>query len=291
MTDALVLIDPSASSLELADLGSAQLPVDDLSAHRGDGIFETVLVRVDEPSGDAVVVARDRHFARFRDSASALDLPDPDPALWNRALDTVIAEVRAQDPESREFGVRYTFSRGLDSPRGWAFGVPIGEAVLRARAEGISAISLDRGYDAYLGGKAPWLLIGAKTISYAINQAAGRYAAERGADEALFVSHDGIVLEGPTSNLIIRRGDRLLTPDPAAGLLWGTTQRLIFDHAGELGLGADYADLRLDDIRTADGAWFVSSMRTAVALTSLDGAPISRDDALTRALQQIIGTG
>ncbi len=291
MTDALVLIDPSTSTVEPADLRAPQLPVDDLSAHRGDGIFETVLVRVDESSDEVVVVSRERHFARFRSSAAALDLPDPDPELWDRALDAVIAEVRAARPGSTEFGIRYTYSRGLDAPRGWAFSVPVGDSVLRARQEGVTAVSLDRGYDAYLGSKAPWLLIGAKTISYAINQAAGRYAAERGADDSLFVSHDGVVLEGPTSNLIIRRGDRLLTPDPAAGLLWGTTQRLIFDHAEALGLDAEYADLRLGDVVDADGAWFVSSMRTAVALTRLDGNPISHDDELTQQLQNVITRG
>ena len=294
MTDALVLIDPAASTVEVADLGAPQLPVTDLSAHRGDGIFETVLVRI----GDEVtVVSRDRHFERFCASASALGLPEPEPQLWDRGLDTVITEVRAADPNLTEFGVRYALSRGTQnpdgsqSPRGWAFNVPVDEKITHARAEGISAVSLDRGYDAYLGTKAPWLLIGAKTLSYAVNQAAGRYAAEQGADEALFVSHDGIVLEGPTSNLIIRRGDRLLTPNPEAGLLSGTTQRLIFDHAGELGLNAEYADFGLSEVVEADGAWYVSSMRTAVSLNQLDGNPIPRDEELTAELQRLIMAG
>ncbi|MDN5807191.1 MAG: aminotransferase class IV [Brevibacterium sp.] len=315
MTDALVLIDPAASTVEAADLHAPQLPVTDLSAHRGDGIFETVLVRIgaavspgamspdgapqdSEPQGsDVTVVSRDRHFARFCASASALDLPAPDPELWNRGLEAVIAKVRTADPSSTEFGVRYALSRGTQhadgtqSPRGWAFDVPVDEKILRARAEGISAVSLDRGYDAYLGSKAPWLLIGAKTLSYAVNQAAGRYAAEQGADESLFVSHDGIVLEGPTSNLIIRRGDRLLTPNPEAGLLSGTTQRLIFDHASELGLSAEYADFGLNDVIAADGAWYVSSIRTAVSLHQLDGNPIPQDEALTAQLQSIIMAG
>lgn len=291
MNDVLVLIDPATATLESASLSAPQLPVDDLSAHRGDGIFETVLIRIDPATDDVTVVSRDRHFARFRTSASALDLPDPDPELWDRALGTVIAEVRAADPSLVEFGVRYALSRGLQSPRGWAFGIPVGESILRAREAGITAITLDRGYDSYLGRQAPWLLIGAKTLSYAINQAAGRYAVSKGVDEALLVSHDGVVLEGPTSNLIIRRGDRLLTPDPAAGLLSGTTQRLIFDHAGELGLTADYADLRISDVMESDGAWFVSSMRTAVALTSLDGQAVNHDEELTQKMQRIIVTG
>jgi 4-amino-4-deoxychorismate lyase len=295
MTDTLILVDPTASTYELTELTAAQLPVTDLSAHRGDGIFETVLVSLhgDEPT----IVSRDRHFRRFCDSASALDLPEPDPQLWDRVIAAVIAEVTAADPSITEFGIRYAMSRGSQNddgethPRGWAFPVPVDEHILTIRTRGITAVSLDRGYDAYIGSKAPWLLLGAKTLSYAVNQAAGRYAGAHDADEALFVSHDGIVLEGPTSNLIIRRGDRLLTPDPDAGLLSGTTQRLIFDHADELGLRAEYADLSLEDVKTADGAWYVSSMRTAVALRELDGNAIAVDEVLTERFQTIIRAG
>ncbi|UVI35867.1 aminotransferase class IV [Brevibacterium spongiae] len=295
MTQPLFLVDPTAARFELTDLAAAQLPVTDLSAHRGDGIFETVLVSMGEDG--AVVVNRERHFTRFRGSASALELPEPDQELWDRVIDRLIAEVAADDPGIVEFGIRYAMSRGEQDedgrfrPRGWAFPVPVDDHIRSARVHGVTAVSLDRGFDAYIGSKAPWLLIGAKTLSYAVNQAAGRYAAAHKADEALFVSHDGIVLEGPTANLIIRRGDRLLTPDPEAGLLSGTTQQLIFDHAQELGLTADYADLRLDDVKTADGAWFVSSMRTAVALSELDGNAIAVDEELTAKFQSIVRAG
>jgi 4-amino-4-deoxychorismate lyase len=292
MTDLLILVDPESGTFELTDLRAAQLPVTDLSAHRGDGIFETVLVSMGAQG--ATVVSRERHFTRFRASASALDLPDPDQGLWDRVIDSLIAEVAAADPENVEFGIRYALSRGEQGadgqfrPRGWAFPVPVDDHIRTARKQGVTAVSLDRGFDAYLGSKAPWLLIGAKTLSYAVNQAAGRYASANNADEALFVSHDGIVLEGPTANLIIRRGDRLLTPNPEAGLLSGTTQRLIFDHAEDLGLRAEYADLSLDDVKAADGAWYVSSMRTAVALRELDGNAISVDQTLTDRFQEII---
>lgn len=292
MTDPLILVDPVSGTFELTDLRAAQLPVTDLSAHRGDGIFETVLVSMG--AHGATVVSRERHFTRFRASASALDLPDPDQGLWDRVIDSLIAEVAAADPANAEFGIRYALSRGEQDAngeyrgRGWAFPVPVDDHIRTAREQGVTAVSLDRGFDAYIGSKAPWLLIGAKTLSYAVNQAAGRYAASNDADEALFVSHDGIVLEGPTANLIIRRGDRLLTPNPEAGLLSGTTQRLIFDHAEDLGLRAEYADLSLDDVKAADGAWYVSSMRTAVALRELDGNAISVDQTLTDRFQEII---
>ena len=291
MTEVLVLIDPGTATITSAPLDSPQLPVTDLSAHRGDGVFETVLVHVDPTTKEPTVVSRERHFARFHSSASALDLPEPDRRLWRQAVDTVVAETIAANPGITEFGVRYSLSRGGAAPRGWAFSVPIDDSLTTARAEGVRAVSIDRGYPAYLGRSAPWLLIGAKTLSYAVNQAAIRHAKAQGVEEVLFVSHDGVVLEGPTSNIIIRRGDHLLTPDPTAGLLAGTTQRLLFDHAGRLELRADFADLSLDDVHAADGAWLVSSMRTAVTLRELDGRELSRDEALTREFQRIIAAG
>jgi 4-amino-4-deoxychorismate lyase len=117
-----------------------------------------------------------------------------------------------------------------------------------------------------------------------VNQAAARHARAQGADEALFVSRDGLVLEGPTANLVVRRGDELLTPDPRAGLLHGTTQRAAFAGAEAAGLAARYADLTVEDVVTADGAWLLSSTRTAVPLLSLDGRDVAVDAELTEQL-------
>ena len=40
-------------------------------------------------------------------------------------------------------------------------------------------MSIDRGFPAYLGRTSPWLLLGAKTLSYAVNMAALREAPRR----------------------------------------------------------------------------------------------------------------
>lgn len=54
---------------------------DDLAVVRGDGIFETLLVR------DAKVCNVARHLARMRAGARRMDLPDPDPVTWGRAVE------------------------------------------------------------------------------------------------------------------------------------------------------------------------------------------------------------
>ena len=54
-----------------------------------------------------------------------------------------------------------------------------------------------------------WLLPATKSTSYAVSMAAEAEAKARGADDAVFVDADGIVLEGPVTNIWWREGDVL----------------------------------------------------------------------------------
>ena len=146
---------------------------------------------------------------------------------------------------------------------------PAGAA--EARERGVRVMLAERGFELDLGNRAPWALIGAKTLSYAANMAALRYAKEHGFDDVIFTSSEGNLLEGPTSTIILVRGRQLLTPNPGEGVLPGTTQAALFDLAAEQGWECVPAQLTPEDLRTADAVWLVSSVRIAVRVTSLDG--------------------
>src|SRR5690606_37196164 len=100
----------------------------------------------------------------------------------------------------------------------------------RVRQTGVRVVTLDRGCDLDVAERAPWLLLGAKTLSYAVNMAALREARRRGADDAVFLSTDGFVQEAPTASLILRFGNRLVTPAPAGGILHVTTQLSVYEY-------------------------------------------------------------
>ena len=82
---------------------------------------------------------------------------------------------------------------------------------------------------------APWLLAGTKSTSYAANIAAEAEAKRNGFDDALFVDADGIVLEGPVTNVWWRVGRTLSTPGLELGILAGETRAALIELAVVLG--------------------------------------------------------
>jgi 4-amino-4-deoxychorismate lyase len=271
----LALLDGS-----MADPDQPLLRPDDLGVLRGDGIFETALVV------DGIPRKLDAHLDRLARSAAMLELPVPDRPAWRRCIDTVCAEWADRGGPS-EMVLKLVLTRGVERPdgltivTGYALGMPVPETVLRQRRDGVAVVTLDRGYPAEFGGRAPWALIGAKTLSYATNMAALRYARSVGADDAIYVSSDGWVLEAPTASVVIADGQNLRTPPSSAGLLPGTTQLSLFRAAEDAGWTVKTEPLRLSDLLSADAVWLVSSVRLLAEVHTLDGHPLKHHPHLT----------
>ncbi|GAA4406751.1 aminodeoxychorismate lyase [Tsukamurella soli] len=259
------------------------LYADDLAAVRGDGCFETVLVR-----GGRALKPR-AHLDRLARSAAALGLPAPNDAAWWAAVQRAAMLFGERAGEEAEGALRLVYSRGRESdPTGTSYVTvaPVGPRVLTARREGVDAIIVNRGYSVDLAASAPWLLLGAKTLSYAVNMAALRYAESRGAGDVIFTSSEGRVLEGPRSTVLVARGRTLLTPPDDQGILPGTTVAAVLDAAGEKGIATEVAPLFPADLVTADGVWLVSSITLCARVRTLDGhrLPEAPMDADVRAL-------
>ena len=251
------------------DLAEPALRVGELSTQRGDGIFETLgLV-----NGHAQEVMP--HLERLSNSARISDLPLPNKEQWRAAIG--LAQERM--PRSGEFSVRLVVSRGVENgpaPTAWlvAQKAPDNSAL---RENGIAVVTLDRGFARNTAERSPWLLLGAKTLSYAINMAAIREAKRRGAGDALFVSSDGYLLEGPTSSLIVRRNGVYETPAPSGSILQGTTQLSLYEYLENRGEKVAYRDIPVSDLEHIDAAWLVSSVRLAVGITAIDSRPLNFD--------------
>ena len=282
--------------LDLADEGEEDgiHPVDprepiiratDLVATRGDGVFETAVVRGARPQ------ALDAHLARLERSARLMGLPAPRRELCARAVRRAAVEVSRPGVlrEGEIASIKFAMTRGDEidpaGPTGWVLGFA-GEDPDAVRARGVSAVVLDRGYRHDVMETAPWLLQGAKSLAYAANQAALREARSRGADDVIFVSADGFVLEGPRSTLIALLDGTLVTPPPEHGVLPGTTQADVF--AGLADMPSRIGPMVRDDLERAEALWLCSSTRGAVPVRELDGVPRGVDPALTARMNAVL---
>jgi len=279
-----LMIDPAAAGDPRTDFAATFSPIDpaapalsvgELSTQRGDGIFESVGV-VD---GHAQEVRA--HLDRLAHSAEICDLPIPNLEQWREAV-----ALAAEHCGPGENVIKLILSRGVEhgpAPTAWVTAAPAAD-FSGPRRHGVRVVTLDRGYDSGVPARAPWLLLGAKTLSYAVNMAAIREAKRRGADDAVFVTTDGFVLEAPTASLILRVGDTYVTPAPSGGILHGTTQVSAFAWLEEQGLPTAYRQVATSELPRADAAWLVSSVRLAAPISEIDGILIPVDSDLTARL-------
>ena len=270
--------------------GTPLLHADDLAAVRGDGIFETLLVR----DGGACLV--ESHLQRLTQSAKLMDLPEPDLPSWRHAIEEAARQWAAGTAD--EGAMRLIYSRGRESgppqagataPTTYVMVNAVPERVTAVRRDGVAAVTLNRGLATTGIDALPWLLASAKTLSYAVNMAVLRHAARQGAGDVIFVSSDGYILEGPRSTVVIATDAEpgadgnpcLLTPPPWYPILRGTTQQALFEMARAKGYDCDYRALRIEDLHAAQGIWLVSSMTLAARVHTLDGRRLPRSPIAT----------
>jgi 4-amino-4-deoxychorismate lyase len=168
------------------------LRADDLGVLRGDGIFETMHVR------GGVPWLIDAHLDRMARSAARLALELPPRA----ALVELAGQACAAWPSDVEGALRLVCTRGPEDGGPvtvYATVASISPTQVAGRVDGVSVVTATLGVPAEVRPDAPWLLGGAKTLSYAVNMASLRWAAGQGVGDVLWVSVDGFALEAPTA--------------------------------------------------------------------------------------------
>ena len=248
------------------------LHADDEALLRGRASFETMRVYGGRPFR-----LRD-HLRRMEASAARLGIPWP--AGFEELAGEALAASGAGDAVLRLYLTPGPEGSGM--PTGLALVSSLPPDLEDRRARGIKLVSL-------LGvrAEAPWLLGGVKSTSYAVNMAAEAEARARGADDAVFVRDDSVVLEGPVTNVWWRRGSTLYTPAPALGILAGVTRAVLAEQAPALGYEVEEGAYRLGELLAADEAFTSSSVREVLPVAEVDGRPIALGPA-SAALQQAL---
>jgi branched-subunit amino acid aminotransferase/4-amino-4-deoxychorismate lyase len=240
------------------------LRADDEALLRGRAAFETLRVYGGRPFRLAA------HLDRLAHSVAAVGAPPIDAAELEHLAASALE--RAATPDAV---LRLVWTPGPDggAPLGLALVAQIPPHLEALRARGLSVVTL-------LGirSDAPWLLPGVKSTSYAVNMAAEAEAQRRGADDAIFVDRDRIVLEGPVTNVWWRRSDTLYTPALELGILAGVTRAAVIELARGRWRVAE-GEYSADELSDSDEAFTSSSVRELMPIVEIDGRPISRGPA------------
>ncbi|HEX8411405.1 MAG TPA: aminotransferase class IV [Thermoanaerobaculia bacterium] len=202
-------------------------------------LFETMLVRAGR------VILAEQHLARMTRSAAALGMPLPDADEFHRT----IAAAATHD------AIRCTYDGATlaAKPR------PIPPRTL-LRRERARAITLD-----------PSL---ARTLPehklvehYAVCERALQQAFDSDADEALFLTYTGRVLEGTTTNVFAVNAKSLVTAPEH--VLPGITREWVLEQAAQLGIDVELRAPTLPELR--DGAFLTGSLTMLAPLRALNG--------------------
>jgi 4-amino-4-deoxychorismate lyase len=240
----------------LIDPREPAVRADDEALLRGRAAFETLRIYGGRP------FRLDAHLDRLAASAQVLGLP----AVERRRLE-VLAGLVLPKAAQGDAVLRLVWTAGPEggAPSGLALLSEIPAWIEEVRARGARAVSL-LGFRA----RAPWLLPGVKSTSYAVNMAADAEAKRRGADEAIFVDDEGVVLEGSVTNVWWRTGETLRTPSLELGILAGVTRQTILDLAEPCGYRAEEGSFSIDDLTHADEIFTSSSVREILPVVELD---------------------
>lgn len=235
----LAMVDGRRSSL-----AEATLAITDEGVARGDGAFESVGVWRGRP------FRLDDHLARLTASLRAIGLPRPDAAALRADVDALLAEVGDADAMLR----CYVTASGTRL-------VVLAEQPARPSPRHLVAQP------------APWIrpvgtyaAAGAKTMSYAPNMAATRAARREGGDDALLVSLEGWVLEGPTFCVLWVVDGVLHAPAVDLGIVNSISRRTLVELASDQGLGVAEGRWRLGDLAGAQEVLICSAVRDLIAL-------------------------
>ena len=250
----------------ISSTAEATIPLPDDGLYRGDGVFEVIRLYEGHP------FALREHLDRLERSAGAIELAVERDAI-ERELDTLLEDFGRGDAQ-----LRIIVTRG-------------GRRLLLIESLPRMAETVRLATVTY---QPTVILTGVKSLSYAANMQATRIAQRRGADEALLVRPDGIVLEAPTSTIFwVSPDGGLRTPSLGAGILESITRAHIVR-----ALHVEEGEFHVNDLLATHEAFLASTVREVQPVAAIDDRALEgpgprtleAGEAFQRSLKEVVPT-
>ncbi|MCL5412081.1 MAG: branched-chain amino acid transaminase [Candidatus Marsarchaeota archaeon] len=244
------------------------------SLQYGSGIFEGIRA-YDTERGPAIFRLAD-HIRRFMNSARihSMNLGYDEDALSGACIDLVRAN-RLESCYIRPFAFYDDARIGL-STVGKKISVFIGALPYGQYFEG----KRDKGIRCMISS---WRRINSNILpveakasgNYLNSILASNEAKNYGFDEAILISRDGYVAEGPGENIFLVKDHKLITPDTSADILLGITRDSLMRIAEAAGIEVVEREVHREELLTADEVFFSGTAAEITPVTRIDGVVVS----------------
>ena len=255
---------------ELVDWADARIHVGSHGLHYGTGVFEGVRC-YDTERGPAVFRLKD-HLVRFENSAKLLymELPYSLDELRTACFDSIVAA-----------GLRECYLRPIAF-----FGY--GELGVHCGDNPVDVAIMCFPWGAYLGEEgqkqgvramiSSWRRVGPNTIPHAakatgvyLNSMLATHEARRaGYEEAILLTEDGRIADGPGETVFTIKDGTIFTPDLSASILPGITRDTIIQIGQDLGYTVVEKSLIRTDLYTADEVFMAGTAAEVTPVRSID---------------------
>src|SRR3954447_20943200 len=255
---------------ELVDWDDARVHVGVHGLHYGTGVFEGIRC-YDTPKGPAVFRHTD-HMQRLHNSARLINMQVP----------YSVEDLRAATNETLEANsLRECYIRAIAF-----FG--FGQLGVAARSNPVEVAIMAWPWGTYLGEEAltsgirtkisTWQRVPANVIPHA-SKATGVYlnsmlavteVQRAGYDEAIMLTPEGTIADGPGETIFVVSKGKLYTPDLSTGILHGITRDSVIQIANDLGYEVREKTLIRTDLYLADEVFMCGTAAEVPPVRSVD---------------------
>ena len=250
---------------------AANVPILTHSMQYGSGIFEGM--RAYETEKGAAIFRLEEHLHRFINSMKIYSMAPP--YSQRQIKDAVIDTVKANKLSScyiRPFAFYNDARIGLSTAGKkvsvFIAAVPFGKYF--AKQEGLRCK-----ISSWCRINSSILPVEAKASGNYLNSIiANMEARTSGYDEAVLMSHNGYVAEGPGENIFLVKDNVLLTPDRGSDILLGITRDSLIKIAESIGIEVRERQIHREELYTADEVFFSGTAAELTPITSVDGIKV-----------------
>lgn len=265
---------------EIMPIEAAMVPIEDRGYQFGDGVYEFVATYEGRP------FMLEEHLDRLERSMSELAYA---PISRDDTKKAILELLKASGYQRA--GIYIQISRGV-APRNHAYTQkmspqvimtirPVKEMPAAMRENGATAITVE---------DTRWGRCDTKTVQLLANSMAKQKALDSGCDDAIFITDQGVVREGTSSNIFIVSGGKLSTHPLTSNILPGITRMAVLNICAEVGLDAAEAFFDTTALYAADEVFLTGTVTEVLPVVRIDGKPIGdgKVGVLTRRLYDLL---